>query len=287
MSDQAALKVEAGQAVAVSLHVAGSSVPVTAQNGALTTSYLTKNDAGNHVADVANNAFTETTTQMYFVSALDVMTDSAAGAIVAFGDSITDGSCATLDANDRWEDVLALRLAMRGGKQWAVVNKGIGGNTITRKDLNPPPNSPPGLERFDRDVLELSGVTHVIVFEGTNDLRRDASAEAVVAGMQELVDRGRKAKLKMIGVTIIPRHNAPAAENNTGWNAAKTANRNIVNEWIRSKAKFDAFIDFDRVVADPANKDLIKPGFDCGDGIHPSPFGYMAMGRSVDLDLFK
>ena len=287
MSDQAMLKVQAGQDVAVSLYLPEIKIPVTSHNGALTTSFLTKNDAGNHAADVNNTAFTETTNAMYLVSALDVMTSSAAGAIVAFGDSITDGTCATLDAHNRWEDVLALRLMLQGGKEWAVVNEGIGGNTITGKNLNPPANSPPGLDRFDRDALELSGATHVVLFEGTNDIRRDVSAESVIAGMQELAKRARAAKLKVIASTIIPRHNAAPAENNSGWNPEKTVARNIVNEWIRQRANFDAVIDFDKVVWSSDNHDLLNPAYNCGDGIHPTPFGYLTMGRSIDLKIFK
>jgi lysophospholipase L1-like esterase len=287
MSDAAQLKVQASQDIAVSLFIPGTKVPITSHNGALTTSFLTKNDAGDHVADTNNTAFTETTTAMYYVSAFDVLTTNAAGAIVAFGDSITDGTCATLDAHNRWEDVLALRLMLQGGKEIAVVNEGIGGNTITSKNLTPPANSPPGLERFDRDALELSGATHVVLFEGTNDIRRDISAEAVIAGMQELIRRGKAAKLKMIGATIIPRHNVAPTEGNSGWNPEKTAQRSIVNEWIRQRANFDAVIDFDKVVWDSKNHDLIDPGYNCGDGIHPSPLGYLAMGRSIDLKLFR
>jgi lysophospholipase L1-like esterase len=286
MSDQTPLKVQAGQDVAVSLYLPDSKVPVATHNGALKTSYLTKNDAGNHAADVDNAAFTETTTAMYLVSALDVMTSSAAGAIVAFGDSITDGTCATLDAHNRWEDILALRLMLQGGREWGVVNEGIGGNTITGKNLNPPPNSPPGLDRFDRDALELSGATHVILFEGTNDIRRDVSPESVIAGLQELARRAKAAKLKVIASTIIPRHNVAAVEGNSGWNPQKTAARNIVNEWIRQRGGFDAVIDFDKVVRSPGNHDLIDPAYNCGDGIHPSPFGYLTMGRSIDLKIF-
>jgi len=287
MSDQAMLKVRAGQDVAVSLYLPDSKVPVTSHNGALTTSFLTKNDAGNHAADVNNTAFTETTNAMHLVSALDVMTSSAAGAIVAFGDSITDGTCATLDAHNRWEDILALRLMLQGGKEWAVVNEGIGGNTITGKNLNPPANSPPGLDRFDRDALELSGATHVVLFEGTNDIRRDVSAEAVIAGMQELMRRARAAKLKVYASTIIPRHNVAAVEGNSGWSSEKTVARNIVNEWIRQRANFDAVIDFDKVVWNPENHDLIDSAYNCGDGIHPNPFGYLTMGRAIDLKIFK
>jgi lysophospholipase L1-like esterase len=287
LSDQATFRVEAWQDVAVSLFLPDSKVPVTSHTGALTTSYLTRNDAGNHAAESANTAFTETTSAMYLVSSLDVLSPSAQGAIVAFGDSITDGTCSVLDAHNRWEDVLALRLLFQGGREWAVTNEGIGGNTVTRQNLVPAPDSPPGLERLDRDVLQLSGVTDVIVFEGTNDIRRDASSEQVIAGLQEVIKRLKAARLNVIGATIIPRHNVAASDNNTGWNPAKTAIRNTVNDWIRHRAELDAVIDFEKVVWNPDHHDLIDPAYNCGDGIHPSPLGYLAMGRAIDLKIFR
>jgi lysophospholipase L1-like esterase len=287
VSDEARLKVEALQDVAVDLYLPGADVPVTAHNAALTTSYLTPNEASNHAGNSANGVFTLTTTSMYFVSSVEVFTSSAQGAIVALGDSITDGTCATLDAHDRWEDVLRLRLLFDRGSGWAVINEGIGGNTVIRKNLVPPPNSPPGIERLDRDVLEHGGVTHVIVFEATNDIRRGASAADVIAGLQEIIRRVKAAKLKVIGATIIPRHNVAGTAGNTGWNPAKTVIRNTVNDWIRHRAEFDAVIDFDAVVRDPANHDLIDPAYNCGDGIHPNPFGYFTMGRSIELNIFQ
>jgi lysophospholipase L1-like esterase len=287
LSDQIMFRVEAWQDVAVSLFLPDTKVPVTSHNGALTTSYLTPNDAGNHAAESSNTSFTETTAALYFVSSLDVLSNSAQGAIIAFGDSITDGTCSVLDAHNRWEDVLALRLLFQGGREWAVVNEGIGGNTVTRQHLMPPPDSPPGLERLDRDVLQLSGVTHVIVFEGTNDIRRDASSEQVIAGLRDIIKRLKAVRLKVIGVTIIPRHNVAASANNTGWSPAKTAIRNTVNDWIRHRADFDAVIDFDKVVWNPDEHDLIDPAFNCGDGIHPTPLGYLAMGRAIDLKIFR
>jgi lysophospholipase L1-like esterase len=281
MSDQVKLRVEAWQDIAVSLYLPGTNVPVTAHNGAVTTSYLTPSDAGNHVADSGNGVFTVTTTSMYFLSSVEVFTSAAQGAIVAFGDSITDGTCSTLDAHDRWEDVLALRLLLERGTGWAVVNEGIGGNTVTRKDIVPPPASPPGIERLDRDVLEHSGVTHVVVFEATNDIRRGVSADAVIAGLQDIVSRVKAAKLKVIGVTVIPR------QGSMGWDPAMTATRNKVNDWIRQHAGFDAVIDFDKVVWNPADHEVISPAYNCGDSVHPNPFGYLAMGRSIDLKLFR
>lgn len=286
LSDPVSLGVEAQQDLAISLYLPGTNVPITRHSSALTTSFLTPNGAGNHAGSEDRSAFTLTTTSMFWLSAIDVSTTSAAGAIVGFGDSITDGSCTTLDAHDRWEDLVALRLALRHGRAKAVVNEGIGGNTVTRAGLIPPPDSPPGTERLDRDVLELAAVTHVILFMGTNDIRREASAAQVIAGMQEIIDRVKARGLKIIGVTIIPRHNRPPSGTNTGWNEAKTAIRNEVNDWIRNDANFDGVLDFDKVVRDAANPDLINPLYNC-DGIHPNPFGYFVMGRSVDLSLFE
>ena len=189
--------------------------------------------------------------------------------------------------------MLAMRLAFdawsRGSADAhkAVVNEGIGGNTLTREKLQPPPDSTPGLERLERDVLSHHGVTHVVLFMGTNDARREASAAQIIAGTEDIVRRVKKAGLKSVGVTMIPRHTRPPTENNTGWSAAKTRIRNEVNQWIRTKAPFDAVIDFDKMVKDPQNADLINPPFNCGDGIHPSPRGYYEMGRSVALNLFK
>lgn len=291
ISDPVDLRVEARQDLAVSLYVPGSLVQPSRHNNARHTSYFTPDGAGNHAAEVPPDSFTETTTAMYWLTAIDVFSESATGAIVAFGDSITDGSCTTTEANDRWEDILALRLReaakhQKPDEHKAVINEGIGGNTVTREGLIPAPSSPPGIERLDRDVLDLAGVTHVILFMGTNDIRREASAAQVIGGYQEIINRVKAEGLKIIGVTIIPRHNRPPSGTNTGWNDAKTAIRNDVNDWIRNEGDFDAVIDFDEVVRDPTNPDLINPPFNC-DGIHPNPFGYFVMGESVDMKLFK
>ena len=282
VSDPAALAVDAQQDLAVSLYVPGANVPISQHTSAFTTSYLTPNGAGNHAGSMDRSAFTVTTTSMYWLSAVEVFSSSTTSAIIAFGDSITNGTCSTVDAHDRWQDLLAVRLLPPDGKGMAVVNAGIGGNTLTRANLTPPPNSPPGTERLDRDVLEQAGVTHVILFMGTNDIGRQASAAQVMTGMQEVIDRVKAIGLKVIGVTIIPRHNQPPTATSMGWDDAKTAIRNEVNEWIRHQASFDAVLDFDEVLRDPANPNLINPLFNC-DGVHPNSFGYFVMGRSIDL----
>jgi lysophospholipase L1-like esterase len=292
-SDPVALNVLGQQDLAVSMFLPGADIRPSQHTGAQVTSYLTTNGSGDAAADEAATKFTGTTTSTFWLKSIDVSSSTSTGSIVAFGDSITDGTCTTVDAHDRWVDLLAVRLALdaaKGGKAGAykaLVNEGIGGNTVTREHLQPPPDSPPGLERLDRDVLSHAGVTHVVLFMGTNDARRNAAAGQIIAGLQDIVRRVKARGLKIVGVTMIPRHNRPPAENNTGWNAAKTQVRHEVNQWIRTKAGFDGVIDFDKVVMDPADADLIRAPFNCGDGIHPSPIGYYEMGAAVRLELFK
>jgi lysophospholipase L1-like esterase len=289
-SDPVAMKVLAQDDLAVSLFVPDANVRPSQHGGAQVTSYLTAAGAGDVSADEAAARFTATTTSMFWLKSIDVSSATSSGAIVAFGDSITDGTCTTVDGHDRWEDLLAVRLALGDsgrGAHKAIVNEGIGGNTITRVNIQPPPDSTPGLERLDRDVLSHHGVTHVVFFMGTNDIRREAPAKQVIDGTQEIIRRVRAKGLKIIGATIIPRHNRPPAENNTGWNAAKTQIRNEVNRWMRTSKAFDAIIDMDAAVRDPHNADLIYEPFYCGDGILPSPRGYFEMGKAVPLDLFR
>ena len=294
-SDPVMLDVLPQQDLAVSLYLPGTSVLPSQHSGARVTSYYTADGAGDVASSEAATPFVSTTPSMWWLKAIDVFSSSSSGAIVAFGDSITDGSCTTTDAHDRWEDWVSVRLHSAGGAGEigrgrtnrralkAMVNEGIGGNTVTREGLSPPPDSTPGVERLERDVLSHAGVTHVILFMGTNDIRREASAQQVIDGMRNIIARVKARGLTVIGVTIIPRHNRPPAGTNTGWDDGKTAIRNEVNAWIRGEAPFDAVIDFDAVVRDPDSPDLIYPPFNCGDGIHPSPAGYYAMGQDVDV----
>jgi lysophospholipase L1-like esterase len=290
-SDPVALRVIAQQDLAVSLFIPDADVRPSQHSGALVTSYLASPGAGDRSSSESSEPFTGTTTAMPWLKAIDVLSPSASGVIVAFGDSITDGTCTTLDAHDRWEDWLAIRLALEdervGGRDAhkAVVNEGIGGNTVTREALQPPPDSTPGTERLERDVLSHEGVSDVILFMGTNDIRRGASAAQVIAGMSQIVQRVKARRLNIVGATIIPRHNTPASGTNTGWTDAKTAIRREVNDWIRTRAPFDGVLDFDRVVRDPSNGDMIFGPFNC-DGIHPTPRGYYEMGKSVPFALF-
>lgn len=275
-SDARAMTVLAQQDLAVSLYIPGSDVHASAHTSAQTLSYMTANSAGDYAADEAKTAFTSSTSSTFWLKSIDVMSASK-GAIALLGDSITDGTCSTMGGHDRWGDVLAARLNAEDtveGK--AVLNEGIGGNTLTTIRANS------GVERLDRDVLSHSGLTDVVVFAGINDINKGASASQVIAGLQEVIGRVKAQGARAIGATIIPRQDvAPAGS----WSTAKTAIRNSVNAWIRTSGAFDAVIDFDALVRDPARADFIRPQFDC-DTVHPTPLGYYVMGSAIRPDLF-
>ena len=165
-----------------------------------------------------------------------------------------------------------------------MVNAWIGGNTVLRL---PSVGSTPAVERMDRDVLSLAGITHLVVFLGTNDLRREATAEQIIAGLQEIVTRATERGIKVIGTTIITRNPQPGRglPPNLGFGPAENAGRHEINAWIQQNPDLDAILDFDVVIKDDANRDLINLIYDC-DGIHPNVFGHAAMGQAIDLGIF-
>ena len=285
-----------GRKLAVSFHVAGESGPVTWHAKALQTSYVTPPGAGALGEIEDESAFPNSTTSWYFLDALDVQAAPETGLLVCFGDSITDGTSSTLNGDDRWPDVLARRLRAAGA-HLSVVNAGIGGNQVVGPTeytpAKPFPGGPSALSRLDRDVLGLSGVTHVIWLEGINDLSTNGNAtmEQVRDGMRAGVQRLR-AKLphvRILGATLTsvvgttsPAHTAPEVEQR----------RRALNDFIRnSGGLFDGVVDFDKATLDPqsgAMRPEFIPGSTSGgpgDGLHPNRAGYMAMGEAVDLRL--
>jgi len=226
----------------------------------------------------------------YQVAGIDVQAARGAAAVVAIGDSITDGHGATTNGNDRWTDVLAVHLQSSSAtRNIGVSNQGIGGNHLLTDGLGPN-----ALARFDRDALAPAGVRWVIVFEGVNDLggiafKGDASAadhaalvQRILAAYEQMISRAHAHGLRVYGATITPYTGSgyyhPGPQNE--------ADRQAVNQWIRAAGHFDAVIDFDAVVRDPQHPDQLLPAFDCGDRLHPSPAGYKAMGEAIPLDLF-
>jgi lysophospholipase L1-like esterase len=220
-----------------------------------------------------------------FLSGVEVETSAAPGpVIVAFGDSITDGYQSTVGANRRWPDRLAERLAAAGGGRAAVVNAGIGGNRVL-SDGAIAFFGQSALTRFDRDVLSVPGATHVIVLEGVNDLgaSRTAppSAEALIAGYRQLIARAHAHSLKIIGATILP-YGGAGYFTDPGEAVRQTANR-----WIRTGHEFDATIDLDAAIRDPARPERMRAELQSGDWLHPNDAGYRVMGDAVDLSLFR
>jgi lysophospholipase L1-like esterase len=227
------------------------------------------------------------TDDWYFVNGIDVLAAKETGGIVTLGDSLTDANISTHDAFCRWPDQLARRLvARKDGRALGVMNQGLGGNRILH-DIR----GDSGLRRFDRDVLAQSGVTHVIVLLGTNDLRNrwakpeeEVTAEQMIAGLKQMAVRAHTRGIKIYGGTLTPFENETFLVG--AWTPAREAVRQAVNAWIRDGGAFDAVIDFDKGVRDPEHPTGMLPIYDCGDHLHPSDLGYNRMGEIIDLSLF-
>jgi lysophospholipase L1-like esterase len=280
--------------LAISFHVAGATGPMTWHAKALQTSYLSAPRSGSHGAEESDAAFPFTTTSWYFLDAVDVQAAGRTELVACFGDSITDGTGSTLNGDDRWPDVLARRLRAAHGARFAVANAGIGGNRITgppKYDPNAPfAGGPSALDRLERDVLSLSGLSSVVWLEGINDLSSGASAEAVIDGMKEGVRRIRaRGGIRIVMATITSALGATGAAGTPEVDARRRA----VNTFIRSSDLFDGVVDFDAATLDRRTGGLraeLKPNSSLGgpgDGLHPNRAGYLAIGNAVDLGLFS
>jgi lysophospholipase L1-like esterase len=287
----------AGRKLAISFHVAGESGPMTWHAKALTTSYVTAPGAGSKGKSEDEAAFPYSTASWFFVDAVEMMAPANSFAIVAFGDSITDGTASTMNGDDRWPDVLSRRLHAVHGNRIAVVNAGIGGNQIAGpaeySPQKPFPGGPSAMQRIERDVLELSGVIAMIWLEGINDFSRNgnASVETAQNGMKEVVGRvrARKPQMRVIGATVV---SALGSSNAAHGSPEQDDKRKALNEFIRTSGLFDGVIDFDKATLDPQTGGL-KAQFvpesttgGPGDKLHPNRAGYLAMGMAIDLDLF-
>ena len=278
-SDSIALSVTAGQNVLVSTYTSGT-LPLLSHDYANKTQYATAAGGGNRTGDTSGGLFGAVSTSTYWIDAIDVGGTTLPGAVVAIGDSITDGAGATLNSDSRWTDVLAGRLAALpagDARRRAVLNAGIGGNTLN--SVGNPQVGVNGLLRLDRDVLTQSGVEDVIVFAGTNDVYVGSTVQEVTYALQRAAQRIHDAGKRAIISTLIPRGNG------VGWNATLESRRLAVNTWIRTQTVYDAIVDFDAVVRDPANPYVILAAYDA-DGTHPNSAGYAAMGNAIDLNIF-
>ncbi len=251
--------------------------PVTTHAGALQTSYVSTTGDHTGAADFPVMTMTQA---WFFLARVEVAAAEQVGAIVAFGDSITDGTRSTANTNNRWPDLLAKRLAAQNIKI-GVLNEGIAGNRVLGDGAGVS-----ALARFDRDVLVQTGVTHVIVLESINDigLARDTalpSAADLIAAHRQLIERAHARGLKIYGATLTPFEGAAY------WTTQGEAKRTALNEWIRTSKAYDGVVDFDAAVRDPAAPTKIQQQFNPGDNLHMNDAGYQAMANAIDLALFK
>ncbi|XYJ11895.1 SGNH/GDSL hydrolase family protein [Telluria sp. B2] len=305
LSDPVDLNVPALGDLAVSLYLPGEVQATTIHGSAFQTNYVSL--PGNFTG-AATLPTQRTITSWPFLTEVDVSAPGA-GAIVALGDSITDGAVTTIDANRRWPDLLALRLqttrdqagsnaaspALRAlNSRLGVVNRGIGGNRLLRDPGEQPLFGRAALARFDRDVLATAGVRHLIVLIGINDIGHPGTGtipvtEAVtpqdlIAGYRQLIARAHAKGIPVYGATLTPFEGTVFPGYYT---PEKEAVRQAVNNWIRSSDEFDAVIDFDRAVRDPSHPTRMLPAYDSGDHLHPNDLGMQAMANAIPLELFR
>lgn len=282
LSDPVELEVEALSHIAVSVYLPEPTPPATFHWDARQTAYVV---AGNQVA-AATLPTGDTLDTRAFLAAVQVEAAPGARTVVAIGDSITDGNMSTIDGNARWPDFLAARLAPRNV---AVLNAGISGARVLRDGMGAN-----ALARFERDVLAQPRVETVIVLMGINDIawegtplaRGDPStdAPALIAGYRQLIARAHARGVRIVGATLTPFDGALEDTPIRGYfSAAKEHVRQQVNAWIRDSGEFDAVVDFDALLRDPARPARMLPAYDSGDHLHPGDAGYRAMAGAIDL----
>ena len=282
VSDPVHLRVPPLSHLAVSMHLPIATSGITFHNVASQTTYIAP--AGGDYTSAVVMPTQATALNYFFLSGVSVKASEQAQAVVALGDSITDGTRSTPDTNSRWPNTLALRLLEdRRTDHVAVLNEGISGNRLLSAG-----SGPNMLSRFDRDVLAKRGVKHIVLLIGINDIGNSArgtgpvvTADDIIAGYRQLIARARQNDIRIYVGTLTPiagsGYDFPVAE----------AMRQAVNHWIRTSGAFDAVIDFDAVTRDPADPTRFLPAYDSGDHLHPNDAGYAAMGRAVPLSLFR
>jgi lysophospholipase L1-like esterase len=268
-----------GSTLAITIYFGNTSPTTTGHPGSRTTSYIL---AGNQIGSVDFSGAV-TTDHWYVINGIDVMADAESFAIAALGNSITDGRGSGTNKQNRWTDILSQRLLNnKDTKNIGVLNLGIGGNCVLRGGLGPT-----ALNRFDRDILSQSSVKWLLILEGINDIGGIRNAESAPKVARELIeayslmaDKAHARGIKVYGCTILP------FEKSFYDTPFRQQARDTVNEWIRTTDKFDAVIDFDKIMRNPHDIKKINPDWHDGDWLHPNQAGYKKMGESIDLNLF-
>jgi lysophospholipase L1-like esterase len=262
--------------LAVSIYLGETPNDVTGHPGSRTTSYIQAGDAVT-AADMNSAVKTE---HWYILSGIDLWLDDSYACVVTLGDSLTDGRGSTTNRNNRWPDNLALRLASDPkNAKTGVLNMGIGGNAAVSGGLGPT-----ALKRFKRDVLRQNGVRWVIILEGVNDIGGTQSpkvADTLIAAYEKFINQAHDQNILIYGAPILPFGGSFYDSND------HQAARQTVNKWIRTSGKFDAVIDMDAAVCNPADPNKLLKAYDSGDHLHLNVAGYQRMAEAINLDLFK
>jgi lysophospholipase L1-like esterase len=288
LSDPVPMSVTAFADLTISMYLPQQTVTApTCHQWALSTTYIAMGDE----AEQPELPHSTTMTSTCFIESVIVRSeDKRAGAVVALGDSITDGAHSTIDANRRYPDDLAVRLhADRKTAHLAVMNEGISGGRVLYEG-----HGPSALARFDRDVLAQSGVRYVIYLEGINDIGQvlktsspemDLTADHLIFAATQLVNRAHQHGVKVIGATLLA-FGPKTLPDKPEWKRVRRLIEDY-NDWVLNSHTFDAVADFNKATADPQNPQTLLPAYDSGDHCHPNDSGYKAMADSINLSFFK
>lgn len=263
--------------IAVTIYFGSTPTYLTGHPGSRTTSYICIGDA----LDVSGMFSAVTTDHWYIITGIDILTnDLNKAAVVCLGDSITDGRGSTTNKNDRWPDNLAARLQEnKASSGIAVLNQGVGGNSVLFGGLGPTV-----IKRFDRDVLEQSGVRYLIILAGVNDIGAGnanfTTAANLIKAYEIFIKKAHEKNIVVLGGTILPFGGSDYDS------VLHEKLRQTVNNWIKTGGKFDAVIDFDAALRDPEDPKKLFSAYDSGDHLHPSAAGYKKMAEVIDLSLF-
>ena len=291
ISDPVDLEVPKLGDVAVSVYVPGETGVATAHSVGLHTTWITKEGDATGKPDITDAI---TTQSMYWLSSVEVAAPAAAVSLVAFGDSITDGTRSTPNTDGSWPAFLTARLqANPATAQVAVLNQGISANRVLQDGFGIS-----ALARLDRDVLSQPGVRWMTILEGINDIGAGigpefvfgphpnmpagdiVTPEALIGAYKQIIARAHEHGIKVFGSPLMPFEGAAY------YSEGGEVTREAVNKWIRTSGAFDALIDFDAVTRDSANPNRMRAEFDSGDHLHPNNTGYKAMADAIDLSLF-